>query len=224
MKIKFLRSILLIIAFVLGTVRCFSQSFVNLDFEDAQITPLADSPFFPFGITTTNALPGWAVFIGNSEQSQITYNDPALGSTSVSLWVTNSHVISGNFSVFLQGGLSASAATISQTGLVPISTLSLLFDAQPGIGTLQVSLAGQNIPFFALSTGTNYTLYGGNIPSGIAGESEQLMFSALPAGGGSGWTIDDIQFSSSAVPEPNQLALSALGALLLGFRRWQKIS
>jgi hypothetical protein len=35
-------------------------------------------------------------------------------------------------------------------------------------------------------------------------------------------TLDNIQFSSTAVPEPSELALGALGALLLGFRRWRK--
>jgi hypothetical protein len=85
-----------------------------------------------------------------------------------------------------------------------------------------VSLGGQNLSYFALSNGPNYTLYGGNIPSAFAGKSEQLMFSALE--GENFWEIDDIQFSSSPVPEPSELALAALGTLLLGFRRWTKLS
>jgi hypothetical protein len=83
-------------------------------------------------------------------------------------------------------------------------------------------LGNQNISFSALSTGANYTLYGGNIPLAFAGQSEQLMFSALE--GENFWNIDDIQFSSTAVPEPNEFALGALGALLLGLRRWRNSS
>ena len=34
--------------------------------------------------------------------------------------------------------------------------------------------------------------------------------------------LDNIQFSTTAVPEPGALALAALGTLLLGCRRWKK--
>ena len=36
------------------------------------------------------------------------------------------------------------------------------------------------------------------------------------------FNLDDIQFSSSSVPEPSALALGALGAFLLGFHRFTK--
>ena len=105
--------------------------------------------------------------------------------------------------------------------MVPASALSLSFKAQSGIGTLLVSLGGQNLSFLALATGSNYTLCGANIPVGLAGQSEQLEFTAL-AGNNNYWTLDDIQFSSSSVPEPNELALAALGTLLFAFRRWKR--
>jgi hypothetical protein len=200
-------------------------NFQNLDFESAQIIPLtqgADYP--PYSVATTNAVPGWTVFYGGTPQSQITYNDPALGSTFVNLWATNGQQISGNFSVLLQGGGTASSASISQTGLVPAGTQSLLFEAQrfgAGIGALQVFLGGQNLSFVALSSGANYTLYGVDV-SAFAGQTEQLEFSALESIYGNNWNIDNIQFSSTAVPEPSALALTALGAVMLGFRRWLK--
>src|SRR5580658_4481856 len=78
---------------------CFSQGFINLDFESARIIPLtvgADDP--PYSVATTNALPGWAVFINGSQLSQITYNDPAIGSPFVTLWATNGQQISGKYS------------------------------------------------------------------------------------------------------------------------------
>jgi hypothetical protein len=202
----------------------FCQAFLNLNFESAQIIPLTGGTYIN-SIATTNALPGWNVYYGSSQQSEITYNAPALGSTFVTLWATNGSQISGNYSVLLQGGLTASAASIRQTGLVPISAESLLFEAQQtGAGTLQVSLGGQNLSFFALSSGANYTLYGANI-SAFAGQTEQLTFSALEVSTyANNWNIDNIQFSSSSVPEPSEFALGALGALLLGFRLWRNSS
>jgi hypothetical protein len=220
MKTKVALFITLLIAGQLG----FSQGFVNLDFESAQIIPLTvGADFPPYSIATTNALPGWTVYYGSIQQFQITYNDPALGSTFVTLNATNGAQISGNFSVLLQGGLTASAASISQTGLVPVSALSLLFEAQPSAGTLQVSLGGQNLSLFALSSGANYTLYGANI-STFAGRTEQLTFSALEDLQDlyNNWNIDNIQFSSMPIPEPSVLGLSALGGLIFGLRRWKK--
>lgn len=196
----------------------FCQDFVNLIFESARIIPMTGGTYIN-SIATTNALPGWTVYYGLSQQSEITYNAPALGSTFVTLWATNGSQISGNYSVLLQGGLTASAASISQTGLVPLSAESLLFEAQQtGAGTLQVSLGGQNLSFVALSNGANYTLYGANIPA-FAGQPEQLTFSALEVSTfANNWNIDNIQFSASAIPEPGVLGLFALGSLMLGWR------
>jgi hypothetical protein len=101
---------------------------------------------------------------------------------------------------------------------VPASTQSIFFEAQGGGGTLQLSLGGQIISFFAVSTGANYTLFGGSVPSNFSGQSEQLVLSALQ-GYNNFWEIDDIQFSSLPVPEPGVLGLLALGGLIFGLRR-----
>jgi hypothetical protein len=82
--------------------------------------------------------------------------------------------------------------------VVPASAQSISFRAQAGIGTLLLSLGGQNLPFTAVGTGPNYTLYGANIyganiPAGLAGQLEQLEFSALE-GNNNYWTLDDIEF------------------------------
>jgi hypothetical protein len=139
----------------------------------------------------------------------------------VSILDTNGGALDGNYSVLLQGGGTAPYASISQTGFVPVSAESLDFKAERfgvGVGTLQVSLGGQNLSYFALSNGPNYTLYGADI-SAFAGQTEQLTFSALDDQYPNNWAIDDIQFSSEPVPEPTTFALAALGGLLLGFRR-----
>jgi hypothetical protein len=74
----------------------------------------------------------------------------------------------------------------------------------------------------ALQTFANYTLYGGSIPAALAGQSEALSFTEPPgipiSNQPSLFELDNIQFSDQFVPEPNVFALSALGALLLGWR------
>jgi hypothetical protein len=197
-----------------------AQGFVNLNFENAIITPDPSSPYYPNAVYASNAIPGWTAtgFIGPNE---ILYNSASAGSTSVSILGTNGFppALDGNFSIYLYGGLTAPAASISQTAVVPVSAESILFKAQNdgGVlgGTLLVSLGSQNISFSAISTGSNYTLYGGNIPSAFDNQSEQLMFSALE-GGNNFWNIDDIQFSSSPVPEPSVFALAVLSGLAFG--------
>ena len=197
-----------------------SQGFVNLNFESARIIPDPNGEFYPYSIAITNALPGWS---GSADfQGDITYNAPALGSCAVVLWATNGLQISGNYSVLLQGGVGPSAY-ISQTARVPLGTESLLFEAQQLTGwallsALVVSLGGQEIQYSAISTGPNYTLYGGNVPFGLAGQEDQLTFTCLggAAGLANNWTIDNIQFSSSSIPEPSVLGLTTLGSLLFG--------
>lgn len=206
----------------------FCQNFVNLDFESARIIPLTSGANFPpFSVATTNALPGWSVYYGANQQTQVTYNDPAIGSTFVTLWATNGSQLAGNYSVLLQGGLSASAAIISQTALVPVSAQSLLFYGAANSSTtpvLIVSLGGQNLSFSAISTGPNYTVYGADI-SAFAGQTETLAFSALQATSGfNNWNIDNIQFSPLPVPEPSTFGLIGLGGLIFGLRRWRKSS
>jgi hypothetical protein len=74
-----------------------------------------------------------------------------------------------------------------------------------------VTLNGVNIPLVAIA-GDRIT---GNI-SAFAGTVSELTISTINAGA---WLyFDDIQFSSSAVPEPSTLALLGYGASLLGMR------
>ena len=203
------------------------QGFVNLDFEDAVIIPVPSSPYYPYAVYASDAIPGWTILPGNDlGTNEITYNDLSLGSTAIALLGTDNHFgpdsLDGNYSISLYGGIFAGAASISQTGVVPALTESIFFEAQGGGGTLQLSLGGQTIPFFALSTGANYTLYGGSIPSNFSGQSEQLVLSASEQGGNNFWEIDDIQFSPLAVPEPSVLGLLALGGLFFGLIRFKR--
>jgi hypothetical protein len=222
MNIK--RVIKCIASIVLTIVPAHAQgTFQNLNFEQAAPISAGD-PSNPGAVTAISALPFWSVYYGNSQQTEVEYNEMATGSTRVALESATSPVfpeIDGNYSVLLQGGLSDFAASISQTGLIPTGSQSLLFEAEPGPGTLDISIGSQNISFTAVGTGANYTLYGANI-SAWDGDTETLTISALEGyGGGNNWEIDDISFSTNVVvsPEPNMIALAAIGGLLFGARK-----
>ena len=131
-----------------------------------------------------------------------------------------SYVIDGTYSALLQG--FGEEATLSQTGLIPTGTQSLIFEAQSHGGPLAVSVGGQNVSLVPIGVGANYTEYAANI-SAWAGDNETLAFSADPAPGNSSvWAIDDISFSPQAVPEPNTLELMVVGGMTLGLHGWRK--
>jgi hypothetical protein len=206
-------------------------TFQNLNFEQANIVPIVGNPNYPYAVSVADALAGWTVDYGNVQQTQILYNDAALGGeTAVTLYANGypglvGPIIDGNFSVLLQGGEVNGAptpASISQTGQVPAATQSILFDAAGGPSfptePPEVFIGNQQLSLFAVGTGTgngvNYTIFGGNI-SAWAGQSEQLTFSS-PLGN---YLIDDISFSTQSIPEPSPLVLTGLGALAFALYR-----
>jgi hypothetical protein len=198
--------------------------FQNLDFELANPGQTVESPNgYPvaYNVPVANALPYWNVNYGDVQQNTVNLNSPGLGSTLVTLVGEGWPAIDGNYSVLLQGGETASAASITQSGKIPSGTESLYFEAQPGGGSLDVLIGTQVVSFGAVGTGANYTLYGANI-SAWAGDTEQLIFSALEDfSGPNNWELDDIAFSTTAVaPEPGTLALMLMGGVVFGARRW----
>jgi hypothetical protein len=224
MKIPSFLLVLASIATLAG--RAFSQgTFQNLNFEATTI-PQTNPPGL---VDASAAIPGWTPYIGSASASnqtaQIGFNDVALGSTWITLLGTNSgtiyHSINGGYSLLLQGGATATDASIAQTGFVPITALSIRFKAQPENGTFLVSLGGHNIPYFELAAGPNYALYGGDI-SAYAGQTAELRFSALHSGaaGPNDWNLDDIQFSNLAAPEPSPSAMLVLAAFC--FALWRR--
>ncbi len=191
-------------------------TFQNLNFEEAN--PVSDGLFT---VSATSAFPYWSVYSGSVQLTSVTYNDPALGTTTVSLVGPNSPIfpgIDGNYSALLQGGVTASAASISQTGVIPSGTESLYFEAQGGAGPLELFIGSQSVSFSAVGTGANYTLYAADV-SPWAGATEELAFSAPIDGGRNNWILDDISFSPNAVPEPSPLILAGAGGLLLTLYR-----
>jgi hypothetical protein len=215
LKLKMKNGFLIIIVLVL-VQGGRAQSFVNLDFEDATVI-LAGSPDM---IEASSALPGWR------DSGTVFYDTVSIGGAIVALEDANAPSgggplpIQGNFSVLLEGSIpfAATSASIGQTGTIPTTAQSLTFFLGNPFGNLQVTFNGQSISYSAIGNGANYTIYGADISS-YAGQTGQLLFTAPVNNAG---LLDDIQFSSLPVPEPSELALGALGALLLGFRRWKR--
>ena len=192
---------------------------MNLNFESATIAPTPPGGA-TFPADPTQALPGWTV---GGATTVVGYNSLSLGAPAVDLMGPNFPnnagftPLQGSYSVFLQYfNIDGGPPTLSQTATIPSGTQSINFlvgSQNEGV----VTLNGVNIPLVQISGGR----LAGNI-SAFAGSSAQLTFSTMTGGpGGDTLYFDDIQFSPSAVPEPSEFALGALGALLLGFRRWR---
>jgi hypothetical protein len=194
------------------------QSFTNLNFESAQVTFAATNNGYYY-INTENALPGWSAFSGTNQFSLVQYDPSFAGPpeaiTEVGLFDSNSiEVIGGNFSVFLK----QNSSSISQTGLVPMGSESLLFDAVSH-SSFMVLLDGDNLSYTPISSGTNtygliYTVYAADI-SAFAGQVGTLTFSGP-------MTLDNIQFSPEAIPEPSLSWLLFLGGGVLFYFRQRR--
>ena len=128
----------------------------------------------------------------------------------------------------LMSGISGvnqpSDATITQTGLVPVGTQSLRFKAQfapfNSSGSFGVTLGGETLSLLPIASGANYTLYAADVHA-LAGQTAGLAFTVFsyPQQLAADYLfLDSIQFSNVPVPEPGVFGLSALGALLLGWR------
>ncbi|HEV2331293.1 MAG TPA: PEP-CTERM sorting domain-containing protein [Verrucomicrobiae bacterium] len=212
-----------------GSCQCYSQSFMNLNFESASLSGYSGGYTLP----TASAFPDWSAYLGSpsnptqANQSTVFYDTISTGGAIVAL-VDSSALnglaplpIQGNYSAFLEGSIRAAdtTASLGQTGTIPGTAQSIVFWESTG-GSLDVSFNGQALSLVDVSNAVNYTVYAANISS-FAGETGQLLFTAPVQAEA---VLDNIQFSTSSVPEPGVLALSALGGVLFGWRRWRKKS
>ena len=202
-------------------------SFRNLNFESANIPP---GPRSVHLFSTNAGVPGWTVYLyqpayGVEPLPQVVYDGTSIGGAFVAINDANTGFgfapLQGTYSAVLYGGGGPSdqSATISQTGLVPGGTLSLRAFMQWSLVAPVVTVGGQTINMVPLQTFPNYTLYGGDI-SAFAGQVVALSFTEPPPAPAvpSELILDNIVFSTQGIPEPGVFGLSALGALLLGWR------
>ena len=218
-----------------------AQNFQNLKFEQANPVIDQGGQFYPNDVTAASALPGWTVYLGTVQQTDVLQNRDTLGQATVDIYGPNFPItdglgtIDGNYSVVLQAGGSPESgervnASIAQIGTVPVTAESLQFKVLGLGGTVPlgpnntITFDGINLSPVFLGTGVsaigvNYTLFGADI-SPYAGQTGQLEFSSVPGSSLTSFNLDDIVFSPNAVPEPNIIALTAIGGLLFGARQW----
>jgi hypothetical protein len=215
-------SSIIALVLLLGKSSGLSQGFVNLNFENAVLSPDPNSPYYPNAVYASNAIPGWTAYIGGVPQTDIFYDNISLGAPAVILQDTNGFFqpLQGRYSLLIQGSSldSPISASIGQTGLLPNNAVSLFFFLSLN-SSLQVTFNGQPISLVQVASTPNYDVMGGNI-SAFAGQTGQLLFTS-PGNSGFG-LVDDIQFSPSPIPEPGVFALSAVGVLMLAIRRRRK--
>jgi hypothetical protein len=203
-----------------GTVPVAAAPFSNLDFESAVIgTPVAHE------LPTSQALPHWTVQPANG--GMVGYDSMALDGADVSLqdgltpygaFPRVMYPLSGSYSVLLQSGQDGfghpTTSWISQSGDVPSDANSILFIGDNGAPTL--SLNGTVIPTSVYSVGQTVNSLNGPVDTYIgdirAFSGQQNVLLKFESAGYN--TLDDIQFSSTVVPEPSTLALLTIAALV----------
>jgi hypothetical protein len=207
---------------LLGAVGAAGQgAFQNLDFEEATIAPTPVGQYGPLNADPALAFPGWTMGPNGTLNPNYTlYNNLTLGSVAQVLVgpdypnAIHCDSLQGSYSALLQFGPSPELGTpaLIQTGLVPSDARSINFLVSATHNDARVTLDGVNIPLVSIGGGR----LAGDVTA-FAGHQAQLMFSTTSYGGS--WLyFDDVQFSSQVIPEPRVVALSALGALLMGWR------
>jgi len=203
-------------------------TFYNLNFESANLTPI---PAGQYGgdVPISSALPNWSASISGVPVTQVLQNNYTLGAASIDIlgpsWnQINPGIIDGNYTVFLQSN-PVDSASIFQSGTIQANAESLEFESADilGTGSLTVSFAGNTLSPVLLSSGISpsgqpYDLYGANIAP-YANHMGELEFT-VPTTSPYYVELDDISFSQTVVPEPSIVALTAIGGLFFGARKW----
>jgi hypothetical protein len=212
---KKLKKKFILIYLAISSTAC---AFTNLDFESA--TVVSNDPLFGF-LDWSLAVPGWNHSDGN-DTSIVYYGLPHLGTTQAYglLDAANPQYFSnvpleGNYSITFHSGefdpfanpIVYEYAFIAQEGTIPVGTRSLSLLAQ---GEFKVFFDGNEIFMTEKSTDfwigdlTPYQGQTGNLK--IMESSSENSFGAV--------VLDDIQFSTTPIPEPTVYALLCVGTAL----------
>jgi hypothetical protein len=207
MKPTPIKIIIPIILLLISRQAGFSQGFVNLDFESANLSGYSPGSSVP----TNNAIPGWVAYNNNRVTLLPDVNYVNTPSSSGGVEIITNNPIQGDYYIYLGGG------EIGQTGTIPIDAESLIFwgnYSAVGFGGAfdRISFGGQTLTVVELGETTNYNIYGIDV-SAFAGDTAQLLFSAISGlGSPPPFAIDNIQFSSSPTSEPSASWLLLLGS------------
>lgn len=224
------RAIIIGLFLSLADISCsFSQSFINLNFESEVPSVFESDGLLP----ASNAIPGWTAYISGISQEKIEGSEVvSVGNAKIILEVPGNvngfPAIQGNFSVVIWGQYNAgnpntdnnNTAAIGQTGQIPSSLQFISFCGS--IGNMYATFNGQPLAFVVTGSTATYNIYSANASS-FAGQTGQLLFtdnsyanfSYGPA------QIDNIQFSSSDVPESQYLSL--FGACIFTIYCWIRL-
>ena len=203
------------LALLLSTGGAVGQgTFQNLNFEAANVP---DVPAGEFGsdVSVSDGVPGWVVYIHGAQAGLMFHNNISTGGAVVAIYGPvwrPGLILDGQYTVSLQPATAGppSTAAIGQTGQLPQTAQSLRFYGDSPNGAYVVTFAGQPISLVTLGSTSTYTIFAGDI-SAFKGQTGELRF--LGAG-----ELDNISFSNLPIPEPGVFSLSALGALLVGWR------
>jgi hypothetical protein len=220
----------------------FGQSFQNLDFDSAIVSPPDD-----FGrIPLANALPGWSSGIPLAYYNRADLDQMTIGvydqSGSLCSWGPHPIFESSGYTAYLEadlGSLLSGSVGIWQTGVIPVDGKSIQFystiaygSALPGYNpTLTLSLNGTPVSISPIGTFGAFTQYTADV-SAFAGTSTSLKFEVsatypYPHGVPNphwifGVGIDDISFSATPAPEPATITLFGVGLLPFIFKLSRK--
>jgi len=219
--VGWLRGLLLVCTTTLGHAQ--QAPFQNLGFESATFVSVPTQ--YSGSADPAYALPGWTARAGTNVVPYVLFGTLFLDSTGASIMAGSPNFGSppeGSFMVLLQAGLippwmpggpplswDRLTISISQIGFVPLDARSLTFQAS---SELTVSLDGQTLP--VVSLGSN--LYGSDITA-FAGSIRELRITAYPPTGNTtdinNVTLDNIQFSSTPIPEPSFAIILVAGLI-----------
>lgn len=207
----------------------FGADFVNLDFESGTLVRTENCCAIEY--QAGPSVPGWtfgsqSTIFDASEFFNRGRIPEVYLATPYSVSVNSASVLSGNYSLYLpnynsDGIRPDSSITLSQVGTVPTDAVSLTFfgliglSTEPPVGTFTVSFAGNALSIVELSNEGAYKVYGADI-SPYSGQTGELKFELTTGYWGSYATLDQIAFSTVAVPEPSALSIIGCTMAALG--------